>query len=286
MAISMKRASEFCGGIDHCEGVAVHPDGSVWAGGEAGQIYRVSPDGSQVEEVARADGGFILGLAFGPGAEWLAACDLMQRCVWRLDLPSGKLSRFADGVDGHHFGIPNHLVFDRDGTLYVTDSGAFRQVCGKILRFDADHSGRGCVWHDGPFNFANGITIGPKDGAVYMCCTWLPGVERIALQPDGTAGRRSRFVRLPKSLPDGLAFDARGNLYVSAYTPSRIYRVTPDGKASIVIEDWEEHMLCHPTNIAFGGPDFKDLFTSNLGRWHITRIDLRVRGARLASHQT
>ena len=31
--------------LDHPECIAVHPDGSVWAGGEAGQIYKISADG-------------------------------------------------------------------------------------------------------------------------------------------------------------------------------------------------------------------------------------------------
>jgi gluconolactonase len=30
--------------LDHPEGVAVHPDdGSIWCGGERGQIYRIEP---------------------------------------------------------------------------------------------------------------------------------------------------------------------------------------------------------------------------------------------------
>jgi hypothetical protein len=33
--------SVFAEGLDHPECVAVHPDGSVWCGGEAGQIYRI-----------------------------------------------------------------------------------------------------------------------------------------------------------------------------------------------------------------------------------------------------
>ena len=35
----------FAEGLDHPEGVAVHRDGSVWAGGEGGQVYRVAPGG-------------------------------------------------------------------------------------------------------------------------------------------------------------------------------------------------------------------------------------------------
>ena len=284
MAVSIKRAWVFCEGLDHPECVAVHPDGSVWAGGEAGQIYRISPNGKRRDEVA-STGGFVLGIAFAPGARWLAVCDLAHKCLWRLDPKTGRLRRFARGAGRHRINIPNHLVFARDGTLYVTESGTFRRVNGKILRFDADHSGRGRVWHAGPFHFANGITISPDGKAIYVVCTWLPGVERVAIRPDGSTGKRSVYAKVPRSLPDGLAFDARGNLYVSCYTPARIYKITPGRKVSVLIEDWEAHMLSNPTNIAFGGPAFKDLFTSNLGRWHVTKIDLRIKGAPLASHQ-
>jgi len=48
--------------LDHPEGIAVHPDGSVWCGGERGQIYRIAADGSASEEIA-STGGFCLGLS-------------------------------------------------------------------------------------------------------------------------------------------------------------------------------------------------------------------------------
>ena len=76
-------------------------------------------------------------------------------------------------------------------------------------------------------------------------------------------------------LPDGLAFDARGNLYVSCYEPSRIYRVHPDGEIHLLVDDPDAHTLCHPTSCAFRGTE---LFTSNLGRWHIGRIEVGEQG--------
>jgi sugar lactone lactonase YvrE len=174
-------------------------------------------------------------------------------------------------------------AFTRDGRLFVTDSGGFRQVTGKIYCFD--QTGAGGVWHRGPFNFANGIAIGPDESAVYLCCTWLPGVERVEIKPDGSAGKRSVYAKLPpKSLPDGLAFDARGNLYVTCYTPARIYKITPRRQISVLIDDWEAHTLAFATNIAFGGKDFDALYAANLGRWHITRIDVRTKGLPLACH--
>ncbi len=34
---------------DHAEGVAVAREGTLYAGGEAGQVYRISPDGKKSE---------------------------------------------------------------------------------------------------------------------------------------------------------------------------------------------------------------------------------------------
>lgn len=278
------RASIFCDGLDHPEGIAVHPDGSIWAGGEAGQIYKIAPDGQQITEVA-STGGFILGLAFSPDATWLLACDLRHKCLWRLDLQTGDLREFARGAEtDDQFKIPNYATFARDGTIYVSDSGTFRKIDGRILRFDKDHSGRGSIWHAGPFNFANGLALSPDERALYVVCSFAQSVERIEILPDGRPGARTAFAKLPNTVPDGLAFDANGQLYISCYAPNHIYCASPDGKIELLMDDWEGHTLSNPTNMAFGGPRFDQLFTTNLGRWHLTQIDLGIVGAPLACH--
>lgn len=283
MECPLSRVTSFYDGLDHPEGIAVHPDGSVWTGGEAGQIYRIAPDGQACEEVARAEGGFMLGLAFSPDASWLVACDNRARCLWRLDLATRALTRFAAGPEEAPLRIPNFPVFHPDGSLFVSDSGAFGEVSGRVLRFDA--AGRGRVWHAGPFAFANGLALSPDGAALYVACSWLPGVERVAIAADGTAGARSVFVRLPRTVPDGLAFDAEGNLFVACYAPSRIYRVAPCGTPHVFVDDWEAHALASPTNLAFGGPGFDELFVANLARWHVARLPAPRRGAPLACHR-
>ncbi|MDB5192129.1 MAG: SMP-30/gluconolactonase/LRE family protein [Segetibacter sp.] len=282
MLLTINDVSIFADGLDHPECIAVHLDGSVWAGGEAGQIYRVSPDGKSIEEVNTTNG-FVLGIAFSPDASWLAVCDLKNKCVWKLDINTKALTKFATGANGETFNIPNYLAFTKDGRLFVTDSGAFRQVNGKIYCFDA--AGNGQVWHKGPFSFANGLALSANEDYLYVACTWLPGVERIAINADGSAGKRDVFCTLPQTCPDGIAFDAQENLYVSCYAPNSIYKVSNRGEVSLLINDWEAHTLSNPTNIAFGGEDFDQLFTSNLGRWHISKINLNTVGLKLPCHQ-
>ena len=102
------------------------------------------------------------------------------------------------------------------GTLHMAaDWSAYEgiEVTGKILKFSLD--GKGHIWHPGPFNFANGMALAPGGKALYVTLSFLPGVERIAIAPDGSAGERSLVCTLPETVPDGLAFDAEGNLYVS-----------------------------------------------------------------------
>jgi len=279
MPLTIEDVSIFADGLDHPECIAVHPDGSVWAGGEAGQIYRIAADGSEIKEVNNT-GGFILGIAFSPDASWLAVCDLKNKCVWKLDIKTNQLIKFATGAEGVSFNIPNYASFTRSGKLFVTESGAFRQVTGKIFCFD--ENGNGSIWHSGPFNFANGLAISANEDWLYVVCTWLPGVERIAINTDGSAGTREVFCILPQTCPDGIAFDNNENLYVSCYAPNTIYKVTPQQQeVSLLVDDWEAHTLSNPTNIAFRG---NELFTANLGRWHVSKINIGVAGLKLACH--
>jgi sugar lactone lactonase YvrE len=198
-------------------------------------------------------------------------------------MQTNELSLFSGGAGGHLFNIPNYAVFDGTGNLYVSESGSFNEVRGKILKFSRD--GEGMIWHDGPFNFANGMALGKGGSHLYVVSSWLPGVERIEINGDGSAGGREVFCTLPRTVPDGIAFDEEENLYISCYTPNAIYKVTPGRTAISLVEDWEAHILSNPTNIAFGGSQFDQLFTANLGRWHLNRIDIGVRGLPLASHQ-
>ncbi|WP_194777898.1 SMP-30/gluconolactonase/LRE family protein [Pararhodonellum marinum] len=282
MIADLNEVSILIEGLDHPECVAVHPDGSVWAGGEAGQVYRISPDGKTKEEIG-STGGFILGIAFSPDLSWLALCDLKNKCIWKLDLDNYSLVKFSEGTPIEKINIPNYPVFDNEGNLYVTESGEFRKVNGKIFKIDPN--GITQVWHPGPFNFANGMAISKDQDCLFVVCTWLPGVERVGINNDGTAGEREVYATLPETCPDGVVIDSEGNLLVSCYAPNRIYQIKKNQEVRLFIDDWEGHTLSNPTNMAFGGPGFNTLYIANLGRWHIAQIQLTVMGLKLPCHR-
>jgi gluconolactonase len=248
--------------LDHPEGIGVHRDGSLWCGGERGQIFRIEPDGSAIEQVA-STGGFCLGLAFGPD-DALYVCDLKNRAVFRLAEGSDRPERFAEG-----FRLPNYPCFDVEGRLYVSDSHGFKERGPGIWRFEPD--GSGGLWYDEPLDFANGLALAPDGRSLYVAETFGNRILRVGL--DG--GASEVVVTLAGVLPDGLAFDVEGNLYVACYEPSQVLRLTPGGVVETVAFDPEAHALCHPTNIAFRGTT---LFASNLGRWHVTAIEVGVEG--------
>ncbi len=259
--------------LKHPEGLAVAPDGAIWCGGDGGEIYRIAADGSGIEEIASTDG-FTLGMAFDAEGR-LYTCDLGHKAVFRLDPADRHLERFATGGRSASLRVPNVPVVDaRRDCLYVSDSHDPIRPGPGVWRFDLD-TGDGGLWYDRPLTFANGLALSPAGDALYVAETFARRVVRIPIQADGSAGDPEPFLDDIERLPDGLAFDVDGNLYVACYEPSRLYRADPEGRLALLIDDPEAHTLCHPTNCAFRGTD---LFTANLGRWHITRIDVGIAG--------
>jgi gluconolactonase len=255
--------------LDHAEGVAVHPDGSVWCGGEAGQVYRIPPEGGSLE-LRVADGeGFTLALVFGPDG-LLYYVDLARRAVMRLDPAGGSPEPFVEGsIGGIELILPNALAFDGAGRLYLSESYSGTEPGPGVYQIDPDGSGR--LWSAGPFLFANGVAVAPDQSAVYVAETWSRRITRVPLRADGSAGEPELVVELPGVLPDGLGFGPDDKLYVACYQPSQVMRVDGDGDASVLIRDDDAIVLAHPTNIAFRG---STAFCANLGRWHITAIEL------------
>ncbi|MGH7912252.1 MAG: SMP-30/gluconolactonase/LRE family protein [Candidatus Dormibacteraceae bacterium] len=253
--------------LDHPECLAVHRDGSLWCGGERGQIFRLDTDGRSLRQVATTEG-FSLGLGFD-AKERLYVCDLKEAAVFRLDTRTARLERFAEGAGGRRLRSPNFPAVDRAGNVYVSDSHGFHDPGPGIFRFLPDGSGE--LWYRETIDFANGLALDRDERHLYVVETFGNRIFRLPIEVDGRPGPREEVAHLPAVLPDGIAMHPSGNLYVGCYEPSQILRVRPGGEVEVVVSDPEAHLLCHPTNLAFRG---ETLYASNLGRWHLTAVDL------------
>lgn len=259
--------------MDHPEGVAVAPDGSVHAGGEAGQIYRVDLPADTCETIA-CTGGFIAGLAHDKAGN-VYACDVGNQAVMRIT-PAGDISVYAQGNAEQAMRVPNYPAFDRQGNLYVSDSGTWAQEDGFVWRI---RPGGQCeVWDRQARGFTNGLCLAPADDALIVVESSPPCVARIPIRSDGSAGEREVLVELPRTVPDGVAYDCEGRLYISVYTPSVIYRVEHDGSLTTLYEEWERFLLDSATNVAFAGPDLKTLLVANLDGRKLLRAPVDVAG--------
>jgi sugar lactone lactonase YvrE len=260
----------------HPESVAIDGEGNIWCGGELGQIYYIKADGSTLEECA-STGGFTLGIAFDANG-MLYTCDLKHKAVFRYEPVRGELTMFATSNDELSLRIPNWPVVDSGrNVLYVSDSFDPQQPGPGIWRFDLN-TGEGTLWYDEPLSFANGMALTADGTALLVAETFGRRVSRIPIQPDGSPGERQTVVELEDTLPDGLALDRSGNLYIACYEPSQILRLRPGGELETLLADPEAHTLCHPTNCAFRG---SELFIANLGRWHITSLHTDAKGLTL-----
>jgi gluconolactonase len=266
-------------GLDHPEGVTTGPDGSVWAGGELGQVYRIDAVTLGPHELGRS-GSLALGIVVdGLGSAY--TCNPFTHSV-EVFAASGENRAYAHWPAGQEIVGCNHLVFDARGSLYVSDSGHGDVDDGRIYRVEP--GGRAEVWCQDLRTCPNGVCLDPEGRYLYVAMSFRPGrVSRVPIQDDGSAGRAEDYVLLDGLVPDGLAFAENGDLYVATYRPDAVL-VVRNGSRSIEVLAYDPAggVLASPTNVAFAMHENAPcLLVANIGRWHLARIPVEVRGAAL-----
>ncbi len=179
--------------------------------------------------------------------------------VVRVNLDSGTVTTVATG-----FKLPNGLAVDREGNLFVTDL-----LAGTVSKVTTD--GTVSVFASGlllaPALLPQiGLQLGPNDlafdkkgTALYVTNVGQGTVVKVEVREDGSAGTITDFATVPT--PDGVAFDIKGNLYVTSPFTNTVWLVAGNGSAHKLSLDTAHESLSNPSNLAFRGPH---LYITNL----------------------
>jgi len=275
-------------GFNGTEGPVRLPDGSLlFTENRADRIVHVKPDGSS--EVFLDNTGGANSLAIDAAGEVLAV--QTAKPALAVIYPRDKARVLADSFDGHAFNRPNDLVIDRNGGVYFTDPGASPQQMAEARAVQVSTAPAAppvtAIYYrapdgkltrvDGGFGRPNGVQLSPDEKVLYVADTYGEHVLAYDIAP-GKVGPKREFAKLagfrqtengPSSGADGLATDARGNVYVASAAGVQVF--AQDGKPLGIIATPKP-----PQNLAFAGADRKTLFI--VGRGSVWKIATLVAG--------
>src|SRR5690606_10350849 len=224
------------------------------------RILRYSPE--QGLSSAFADSG-TNGLALDATGSQLMGARHSSESVVRFAAGPSAPSAVAASFHGKPFTSPADLVSRRDGNVYFTDpdfqAGPTRdQVTTNVYRIDP--AGQVSVIDSGIAN-PNGISLSLDESALFVAGNLEAGyLKRYPVAADGSVGE-GHVVLQPVVVPDGMAFDCAGNLYITEHTSKRVRVVNSDGQEIGQITGLDHNV----TNVAFGGPERKTLYITTTG---------------------
>lgn len=184
---------------------------------------------------------------------------LLASGLWRHP-PVGESRLLARPDADRPQNLPNDGKCDPQGRFWFgTMHSSSSEPSGRLYRFDPD--GTLTVMDEG-FACANGLGWSP-DGRTLYFVDMMPG-RILAYDFDGKtgaiAGRRVFAQIAPEEgLPDGLAVDAAGGVWVAHWDGWCVSRFLPDGRRERKVEVPVQRPTC-PT---FGGADLRDLYLTS-----------------------
>lgn len=127
----------------------------------------------------------------------------------------------------------------------------------------------------------NGPVWSPDDKTMYACETPAGKVFHFEYDLEtGKATNKRLFVQLEDGgMPDGMAVDVEGHVWIAANSQGKLVRCSPTGKIVATCSVSGAKMTSCP---AFGGKDMKTLFITSIASegstGHVYRVDVEVPG--------
>ena len=252
-------------GLQRPECILAEPDGTLWAADARGGVTRIAADGSQRFIGQKADARFASaaaatsedverkfttgtlpnGLAFAANGDILIS-NFGTDCL-ELMTREGATRTLVDRIDGQPIGKVNFVLRDSKDRVWITVStrvnpwtaaASSRVRDGYIAVLE-----RGVlrVVAEG-FYFTNEIRLDAREEWLYIVETTGPHITRMRLDESAAGGVRlvDREVFGPSHLggpPDGIAFDAFGNLWCTLVMVDQLIALTPQGDKLLLLDD-------------------------------------------------
>lgn len=199
---------------------------------------------------------------------------------------------------GHtHIHTHTHITTDADeDNVRMNDGGADargrwwassmalneKSRVGRLWRLDDDGNARDMLSdkdRDEAAAVINGPVWSPDDTIMYVCDTPEGKIYRYDYDVEtGTADNRQLLLKLEEGgMPDGLAVDVEGHVWVAVNSRGQLARVSPEGDITATCEVPGAKMVSCPV---FGEEDMKTLFITSIaaegstGHVYRARVDI------------
>ena len=201
-----------------------------------------------------------------------------------LDPSSGKVTPLLERRRSERFKGLNDLFFAANGDLYFTDQGetGLHDPTGRAYRMTPE--GRvDCLIDTVPS--PNGLVMDLKETALFVAATRGNAIWRLPNPQEGSPTKVGVFVQLSGGPggPDGLALDEDGNLAVAHVGLGSVWLFDRYGQPLYRVQSCRGRLT---TNIAYGGPERKTMFITELETGAILRAAMPVAGKAMFSHQS
>lgn len=286
--IDITKVKTIGSGIIRPEGVMTLDDGSLVTADGRGQCAKIDPNG--MTAFFGDVGGVPNGICIDTKGNCIIA-NIGNGQVQSLS-PNGMHEILMTEAEGKNMPAPNFPYIDFRGRLWVSNSTAREDLDSSLQNPLPDgcvvmiENGQARIMAEG-ISFANGLTLDKQEHYLYVAETMQRDILRYKIADDGTLGEPEVYGPKPLGelgIPDGIAFDEAGNLWITFPRWNALGYISPNGDLEMFLEDPERKVLHRPTNICFGGKDRKTAFLGSLDGTTIPFFEVPYPGMRLV-HQ-